>query len=77
MFCLYNWLLDIEVLYCIFINIKKIIFIYRLWDVIGIEDCLCEEVVFLREDDDEEEVDKEEVEIGSLICRVLCFDDFD
>lgn len=33
--------------------------------------------MFLREDDDEEEVDKEEVEIGSLICRVLCFDDFD
>lgn len=61
----------------IFINIKKIIFIYRLWDVIGIEDCLCEEVVFLREDDDEEEVDKEEVEIGLLICRVICFDDFD
>lgn len=63
----------------IFINIKKIIFIciYRLRDVIGIEDCLCEEVVFLREDDDEEEVDNEEVEVGSLICRVLCFDDFD
>lgn len=33
--------------------------------------------MFPREDDDEEEVDKEEAEIGPLICRVLCPDDFD
>lgn len=37
----------------------------------------CEEAVFPREDDDEEEVDREEAEIGPSICRVLCPDDFD
>uniref|UniRef100_A0A8W8M4P9 Uncharacterized protein n=1 Tax=Magallana gigas TaxID=29159 RepID=A0A8W8M4P9_MAGGI len=46
-------------------------------DVTGIEDCPCEEAVFPREDDDEEEVDNEEAEIGPSICRVLCPDDFD
>uniref|UniRef100_A0A8W8NTY8 Uncharacterized protein n=1 Tax=Magallana gigas TaxID=29159 RepID=A0A8W8NTY8_MAGGI len=46
-------------------------------DVTGIEDCPCEEAVFPREDDDEEEVDKEEAEIGPSICRGLCPDDFD
>lgn len=60
-----------------FTNIKKITSIYRPQDVTGIEDCPCEEAVFPREDDDEEEVDKEEAEIGPSICRVLCPDDFD
>lgn len=46
-------------------------------DVTGIEDCPCEEAVFPREDDDEEEVDNEEAEVGPSICRVLCPDDFD
>lgn len=60
-----------------FTNIKKITSIYRPRDVTGIEDCPCEEAVFPREDDDEEEVDREEAEIGPSICRVLCPDDFD
>lgn len=60
-----------------FTNIKKITSIYRPRDVTGIEDSPCEEAVFPREDDDEEEVDKEEAEIGPSICRVLCPDDFD
>lgn len=76
LFCLYNWLPDIEVL--LSQTLKKLLeSIYRPRDVTGIEDCPCEEAVFPREDDDEEEVDNEEAEIGPSICRVLCPDDYD
>lgn len=50
--------------------------ICRPQDVTGIEDCPGVEMVFPREEENDEEVEKEEADIGPSICRVSCPEDF-